>query len=162
MFFSVIWEALAWILAKYAPFMSSSVFWDCMVCSVTRTVSRETSSSFAVIWIFTAVSGETPRPSWMAERSFSGRGDGDALGAGVKDGAGDGDGFCPGVTDGTGVFVGDGEADGTGVPVGSGISVGLGEPWVGTGVGTGVGVGSSVGVGTGVGWGDPVKVTTIV
>ena len=115
-----------------------------------------TSSSFAAAWIFTAVSGETPRPSWMAERSFSGRGDGETWGADVKDGTGDRGGFHSGVADGTGVFVGDGEADGTGVPVGSGVSVGLGEPWVGTGVGTGVGVGTSVG------WGDPVKVTTTV
>ncbi len=152
MFFSVIWDARAWIREKYAPFMSPSDFWDCMLCSVIRIVSMETSSSFAATWIFTAVSGETPRPSVMVERFLSGRG---VVKASDVD-AGEDSGFWEGESSGD--FVDDGAADGTGSSVGLDDSIDPG----GSVVGIGVGVMAGVGVGSSVGWGDSTKVTMIV
>lgn len=125
-----------------------------MVCSVTRIVSMGTSSSFAVAWIFTAVSRETPRPSVMSERSLSGKGVWETSGVGTGDGVGfwDGtgswDGIGSGATEGAGVSVETGVADGVDVSVGIG--------------GSGVGVTAGVGVGSGVGCVFSVKVTRIV
>ena len=150
MFISVIRDARAWILAKYAPSMSSSFLFDRMVCSVIRIVFMETFSSFAVAWIFTAVSGDTPSSSWMVERSFFGKD------VGFGDLTGDGDGFGSAVVSGAGVNVGDGDDAG-----GSGVSVSAGGD-VTTGVGAGTSVGGMDAGSSGVGWADPANVTTTV
>ena len=115
----------------------------------------ETSSSFAVSWIFSAVSVDTPKLSWIAEVSFSGKGDVEASGAGV----GEDDGTVEGSSVGIGVFVGCGTADGAGAPVAGGVFVGCGTA---DGAGTPVaGGGVMAGVGSSVGWG-VAKVTATV
>lgn len=96
------------------------------------------SSSVAASWIFAAVSGETPSPSWMAEMSSSGWSDGDG--------------------DGIGAPIGCGAAGMSGVYAGFGVSVNPGDSTADAG--DGVMAGS--GIGSGVGWRDPAKVTATV